>query len=71
MTLLKEKLLNDFPGLREQFVTRLRPIGRKGFSTLKTYLQIWDGPNLVCEESTEKRAYLVAATRLRRRKSNT
>jgi len=66
METIKEKTLKEFPGLREQVVTRLHPVGRKGFARLKNYLQIWDGINLICEEATTKKAYSVARARLRR-----
>lgn len=66
MKTTKEKVLEEFPGLREQVVIRLAPVGRKGFGKLKEYLQIWDGANLICEEATTKKAYSTARARLRR-----
>lgn len=67
MKTTKEKVLEEFPELREKVVTRMQPVGRSGFCKLKKYLQIWDGDNLICEETSTKRAYSVARSRLRSR----
>lgn len=53
----KEKVLAQFQALTEKVVTRLVPVGRKGFCKLKNRLQIWDGDRLLCEENSTKAAY--------------
>ena len=56
----KERALAQFPSLTEKVVTRLVPVGRKGFCALKNRLQIWDGGRLLCEENTTRAAYKAA-----------
>ena len=57
MKTIKEKVLAEFPDIQEKVVHRLAPVGKRGFATLKPYLQLWHKGAFLCEYATTRQAY--------------